>query len=249
MRILADMAKIHLLSRTTHRILIRFSGNSWLITRGSVRTSFLLVCLCMEAPKILIEYNRFLDPIFIASIQSQQRWKDWKPAPLEEVLEKVELYKKEWEKYGPKIISTLYDITELNFNREAIDVYIVSGNLRQFSNPIVIKSGFSPSEFVDTLAHELIHRLFTLNSIKKSLLISEKYLNESNLVKNHVLLHALLKYIYLDVFNEPERLSRNVLRSEAHSTNDYARAWEIVEAEGYMNIINEFVYKLRTPER
>ncbi|MHB0978277.1 MAG: hypothetical protein ACYC1K_02655 [Minisyncoccota bacterium] len=197
-------------------------------------------------PKILIEYNRFLDPIFVASIQSQQRWKDWKPAPLEEVLEKVEAYKKEWAEYGPKIMNALYDVTGLNFNREVIEVYIVSGNLRQFSNPIVIKSGFSSSEFVDVLTHELIHRLFTLNSLKKRLIISEKYLNESDLVRNHILLHALLKYIYLDILNEPERLSKNVSRSKAHSTSDYIRTWEIVEIEGYMNIINEFVHKLKT---
>ncbi len=122
-------------------------------------------------PKILIEYNRFLDPIFIAFIQSQPQWKDWKPAPLEEVLEKVEEYKNEWEKYGPKILNALCEVTSLSFNREVIDVYIVSGNPRQFSNPVVIKSGFSPSEFVDVLTHELIHRLFVLNNLKKKVII------------------------------------------------------------------------------
>lgn len=199
-----------------------------------------------KLPKILINYNRFLDPIFIAFIQSQPQWKDWQPASLEEVQERVVTYNNEWSKYEHKILNALCDITGLNFNRDVIDVYIVSGNPRQFSNPLVIKSGFLPSEFVDVLTHELIHRLFTLSGVSKKVTCSEKYLNESDLVKNHILLHALLKYLYLDILNEPERLKNNISRSKAHSTNDYARAWEIVETDGHMNIINESAIKIKT---
>lgn len=121
-----------------------------------------------KIPKIIIEYNRFLDPVFINYVQSNPEWKNYPIPEKKNVLERVENYKKEWEKYEQEILQGLYDITNLEFNRDAIDVYIVSVNPRQFSNPIIIKSGFSPDEFVDTLTHELIHRLLVLNKIKKN---------------------------------------------------------------------------------
>jgi hypothetical protein len=154
-------------------------------------------------------------------------------------------YKSEWDKHGSAILSGLCDITQLEFHRDVIDVYIVSGNPRQFSNPIVMKCGFSPLEFVNELTHELIHRLFVLNRLKKSMIELGGYMSESDLVKDHILLHALLKYVYLDILNDESRLKINIDGSALHSTNEYSRAWEIVEVEGYMNIINEFKTKLK----
>jgi hypothetical protein len=192
-------------------------------------------------PEILIEYNRFLDPVFIAYIKSQSRFKDWEVPSIEEVLARIQNYKNEWDKEGNLILESLCQVTNLNFNRNAIDVYIVSGNPRTFSNPIVIKSGFDPSEFVDTLTHELIHRLFTLSKVKKDKMFSSKYENETDIVKNHILLHAILKYIYLDILKDTGRLDKNIGRSKRHSTNEYSRAWEIVEIEGYKELINNFI--------
>jgi hypothetical protein len=197
--------------------------------------------------KIIIEYSKFLDPIFIGYIKSQEQWKDWNPPAFEEVLRNIELYKEEWSKKGGEILDALCKITTLTFRRDVIDVYIVSGNPRQFSNPIVIKGSFLPDEFVDVLTHELIHRLFVLNSLPKKIIINEKCSTETDSVKNHILLHALLKYIYLDILSEPNRLTSNIERSKKHSTKDYVRAWEIVEKEGYKNLINEFVCKLKSP--
>ncbi|MBU4224021.1 hypothetical protein KJ934_02270 [Patescibacteria group bacterium] len=194
----------------------------------------------VKIPKIIIEYNRFLDPIFINYVKSNPEWENYPIPEKENVLERVENYKKEWTKYEQRILLGLCDITGLEFNRDVIDVYIVSVNPRQFSNPIIIKSGFSPDEFVDTLTHELIHRLLVLNKIKKEIIVDNKYFTESEIIKNHIIVHALLKYIYLDILKDNSRLEKNILRSKNHGTNEYTRAWEIVEQEGYKNLIKGF---------
>ena len=194
----------------------------------------------LKIPKIIIEYNRFLDPIFINYVQSSPRWKNWPIPSKETVLKKIRDYKKEWIKYEKKILYSLYSITGLNFNRDTIEVYIVSVNPRQFSNPIIIKSGFSPDEFVDVLTHELIHRLLVINKIKKKTIIDNKYSNEPEIVKSHTIVHALLKYIYLDILKDKKRLEKNILRSKNHVTNEYMRAWEIVKKENYIKLIKKF---------
>ncbi len=197
----------------------------------------------MKIPTIIIEYNRFLDPIFINYVKSNSQWKNYPIPEKEEILERVENYKKEWSEHGLNILQGLIDVAGLEFHRDVIDVYIVSINPRQFSNPIIIKSGFSPDEFIDVLTHELIHRLLVLNRIKKGSLIGDKYSDETDIVKNHIIVHALLKYIYLDILKDSSRLEKNILRSKNHGTSEYFRAWEIVENDGYKNLIEEFKNK------
>ncbi|MBI2099996.1 MAG: hypothetical protein HYT48_01500 [Candidatus Vogelbacteria bacterium] len=198
-------------------------------------------------PKIVIEYNRFLDPIFTFYCQNAPEWKargwnDWKPPTLEVIKERIKCYKEEWKKNEDKIIMSMCEVLGLFFHRNVIDVHIVSGNPRQFSWPIVIKSGFSPAEFVDTLAHELIHVLMTDNhdKIKWPREILEHFTHETKLTTNHIVVHATLKYIFLDVLNDEAKLKANLERSKKHSAPDYARAWEIVEEVGYKEVLERF---------
>lgn len=196
-------------------------------------------------PKIRIKYNRFLDPIFTFYCKNnpelkERGWNDWIPPEKEKVLERVKNYKEEWAKYENVILSRMCEILGLDFKRNIIDVHIVSGNSRQFSNPIIIKSGFSPDEFVDVLTHELIHVLFQDNiDIFPTKILDEMFLNESKTTKNHIITHAVLKFIYLDILRDFSRLERNILNSKKHSSSDYARAWEIVEEKGYLELIED----------
>lgn len=194
-------------------------------------------------PKIRIKYNRFLDPIFTFYCKNnpelkERGWNDWIPPEKEEVFKRVKNYKAEWAKYENNILSKMCEISGLNFKRNIIDVHIVSGNSRPFSNPIVIKSGFSPDEFVDVLTHELLHTFFQDNiDIFPTKILDEMFPNESRTTKNHIITHAVLKYIYLDILRDPSRLERNILNSKKHSSSDYARAWDIVEDRGYRELI------------
>lgn len=196
-------------------------------------------------PKIRIKYNRFLDPIFKAYIKSIPRWKDWVEPTEAEVKERVKKYKEEWVKYEHIIIPQICAILNLDFKRNIIDAHIVSGNPRQFSDPIVIKSSFSPDEFVDVLIHELLHVLFQDNiDIFPVSILEDIFPGESKTTKNHIITYATLKFLYLDVLRDNSRLERNILNSKKHSTSDYIRAWNIVDNKGYMEIITDFKKKI-----
>lgn len=203
-----------------------------------------------EQPQIIIIYNRFLDPIFTFYCKNnlelkESGWNDWIPPTKKKVLERVNNYKIAWKRYEKKILNGLCNATGLNFRINVIYAHIVSGNPRQFSNPIVIKSSFEPDEFIDTLTHELIHILFSQNAdILKKDRLKEMFPNESDLTRSHVITHAILKYIYLDILKDEKRLKRNLIKSKLANTNDYTHAWEIVKEKNYLKLIEEHKSKI-----
>ncbi|MEK7662470.1 MAG: hypothetical protein AAB355_03200 [Patescibacteria group bacterium] len=202
-----------------------------------------------DTPKIIIKYNRFLDPIFIFFCKNnpelkKRGWNDWVPPEKEKILERIKNYKTEWVKYESEILRGMCSVLDINFKRNIIDVHIVSGNPRDFSDPLIIKSGYPPQEFVDILSHELIHILFQDNIEKIPVrILSEMFPQESILVRNHVITHAVLKYIYLEILKDESRLNKNIKRSSDANMQDYTRAWEIVEKRGYRELIDEFKNK------
>lgn len=202
-----------------------------------------------KLPKIIIKYGKLLDPIFIFYCKNNpdlksRGWNEWTPPSQDSVLKRINEYKQEWVKSGDKRLSGICDIMGFKFRRNVIDVYIISGISRQLSDPIVIKSGFTPDEFVDTLTHELIHKLFEDNVKKFPIaILKEMFPNETETTRNHVITYSVLKYIYLDVLKDQSRLERNKEKSRKHSTNDYIRAWEIIEKEGYLNLIDSIKRK------
>lgn len=204
-------------------------------------------------PKINIAYNRFLDPIFTEWIQSKPKWKEWVPPTREVVLERIEAYKQEWKKYEKQILAGMCGVLKLFFVQNIVDVHIVGGNPRAFSNPIVMKSGYAPKEFVNVLAHELIHRLLSnhAETIDMKVLVG-MFLQEDTLTRGHILVHAVLKYLYLQVLKQPERLERDLERSHnaaSKGVSAYQRAWEIVNAMDYMVFVCDFLKKQKPPHR
>jgi hypothetical protein len=192
----------------------------------------------MNHPIINIEYNRFLDPIFLGWIRSQEQYKNWIAPSKDEVLKNAEGYKRAWKIYGSRILSGLTEITGLMFKRNHIDVHVVTGNPRAFSFPIIVKSRYEPIEFVQVLAHELIHCLFKDNNIHSDQ--KDPYPNNP-----HILVHAVLKYIYLDCLNEPDMLRMNKERSLIGDGNDeYKTAWDFVEKVDYRFILRAFKKKV-----
>lgn len=199
----------------------------------------------MNLPKIRIKYNRFLDPIFKAYIKSNPKWKDWVEPTEAEVKERVKRYKEEWAKYEKKILEGICGLLDMNFSQNIIDIHIVSGNDRQFSNPVVIKSGFEPDEFIRCLTHELIHRLFSDNEQKIDGwdFLTTNFPNENKLTQNHILTHAILKFVYLDILENKEMFNKNTEVSSKASFSEYKRAWDIVEEKGYKELIKNFKEK------
>lgn len=198
-------------------------------------------------PKIWIRYNSLIDPIFTfytknAPETKYRGWHEWNPLPKEEIIRRVRAYKAEWKKYEDKILWAISKSLGLPWRRSYIEVHIVSGLSRAISHPLIIKGGYTPDEFVDILTHELIHEILYYNEILEEEIpeFAERYEKETILTKRHITLSAVLKYIYLDVLKQPDRLERNLENAAKHASGDYSRAWEIVDKEGYKTTIKRF---------
>lgn len=160
----------------------------------------------------------------------------------------AENYRQEWTKYEKQIVSALVKIMDMEFYRDVIDVPCAPW-FRPVSDPLTMNFYYFPDQFVDILMHELCHVLLTdstIYSIKSSAelklslgarwqrLFGEEY---DFTAAVHIPVHALSKYIYLDVLEAPERLERDI----EHVKGDppYAAAWEYVQTHDYNQIIEQ----------
>lgn len=192
-------------------------------------------------PKVIIGYSRFLNPIFAEWAKVATGNPQWKPMEHAVLVEKIFSYIALWEPYEKKIMSGLMKALELNFLENFISVYIISGQKGGFSDPIVISPGVPDERFVDLLAHELVHRLLTFNAERIEVgAIFQKMFPDINhkLTLNHIVVHAVLQYLYLDILNEPDRLERDV--SFHQGKPGYEDAWKIVQEKGYKQILDGF---------
>lgn len=189
-------------------------------------------------PKIRIKFGWHLDPIFQALTKLSQKIKDKSYPGEEEIEKKVESYKAAWISYEEKILKGISDILELEFFQDIIDVYIV-GRAQSFSDPMIVASTFEPDEFIDVLTHELLHRLLTDNTKKLNVvkIWSEMFPRKERLTRNHIILYAVHKYLYLEVLKEEQRFKQDIERTK---NPEYKDAWNIVEEEGYEKIIDQF---------
>jgi hypothetical protein len=192
----------------------------------------------MKLPEINIYYSRFLSPIFEVYVRETE--KDWKIPADEIVKERIENQRQAWKKEEQKILEGLSEVIGLSFYQNVIDVYIVAVRRGAFSNPIVIGSQIQGESFVDVLTHELIHRLLTHcgRKIDWEKFDKETYPNISEKkTLTHILIHAIHKHIYLNVLQSPSRLEKDIKMCQGWP--NYQEAWEIVERDGYQNIIEK----------
>jgi len=191
-------------------------------------------------PKINIEYNRFLDPIFQSWVRNERAYKGIIPSR-KYVLKRTLRYKKLWQKDGEAILKALIKVSGLRFSRNQIEVHVVSVNPRSFSSPIVMKSRYDDVDFINTITHELIHCLFSDNFDRVNAYLPwDQNIKKRDTANDHVFLHAILKYIYLDVLKSPKHLKKNLAISKKPSNEGYIQAWNIVTSGSYMEIIEEF---------
>jgi hypothetical protein len=196
----------------------------------------------MKQPKIRIKNAWLLREN--ASQHLHKLWADGTPPTDDEWLEKrVDSYQKEWQKYEAKILDAMTELTGLSFSQNIIDVYIAPW-FNAFSDPLVIGVMREPDQFIDTLTHELIHRLLTDNTLvdmDTDLFSRWQKLfgkNHSFGTLIHIPVHAIHKAIYLDYLKEPKRLKRDIKENIDNTAEDYIKAWNYVEAHGYVDIIN-----------
>lgn len=198
-------------------------------------------------PKIKIIHGKLIDPIFIFYCQNSPELKDlgwnaWTPPSPEEIKLYIQKYRDAWRPYEREILSAITKKLNLRFREPFIKAYIVSGNPRQMSAPLIIKSGYNQEDFVATLTHELIHILLEENADKIIANYTQKFTaNEfTKSTRNHILLFATLSFLYTEILLKPDYIEKLKLNSKKHSTDDYTKAWEIVEGSGYIKILNIF---------
>lgn len=161
-------------------------------------------------------------------------WMEWK----------VGEYKKAWQPYEQKILLGMAEALGLLFRQNIIDVNIAPW-FNAFSDPMVIGVMQEPDVFIDTLTHELIHRLLTDNTtIPHETMLLEPWQklfgkNHSFSTVVHIPVHAVHKAIYLDVLKEPKRLERDIANNKKYEAKDYVAAWDYVEKHDYKDIIKE----------
>lgn len=198
----------------------------------------------MNVPKIIFRYSWIYDEIWKEGKKKYRKKIQEYPSP-KQILNYIEKVEKLWRSDEKKILSELSKITRLKWKSDYIYCYIV-GRCRPFSDPLTIPVYKKLDYFIDVLIHELIHQLFiqdgNLEKAKKAWnYIDRKYKKESRKTKNHILLHAIHSHIYLKFFNE-KRLKRDI--GTISFLPDYKKSWEIVQKEGYENIIQEFVKRI-----
>lgn len=148
-----------------------------------------------------------------------------------------------WKPYERRIMGGMCDAIELEFRQNIIDVYIAPW-FKAFSDPLVIGVTRSPDEFVDTLTHELLHRLLTDNTkVDYDIFMLPEWrklfgesLRSGTVV--HIPVHAIHKYIYLEILDEPGRLERDINRPRKSGDSVYVESWAFVEKHGYKSIIS-----------
>jgi len=164
-----------------------------------------------------------------------------------EIISYIRELDKLWRKDEKKVFEEIAKILKLRWEEKVIPCYIVAEAEFSFSDPLTILKHKRQDLFIDILVHELIHRILSslgnFHRCRKAWeYIDEKYKNRSKKTKTHIIVHAVHSHIYLKLFDE-KRLRRNIKHDRKF--RDYKEAWEIVQKEGYQNVISEFVKRIK----
>jgi len=195
-------------------------------------------------PKIIFDYSWIYDEIWKEVwILKKEKIKEYPST--KKILNYIKKVEKLWKKEEKKILQELSKITHLEWKSKIINCYVV-GKRRPFSSPLTMPIYEKhPDYFIDVLIHELIHNLFFPNYKKMEKAwkyIERKYKTKSKITKIHIPLHAVHSHIYLKFYSE-KRLKRDI--EHISRFPEYKKSWDIVQKEGYKNIINEFVKRIK----
>lgn len=177
-----------------------------------------------------------------ASVVMNEKYGDGTPLrTYDEYVEVVEQYRKWWQPHNDKILHGLCDILDLEFSQNIIDVNVAPW-FTPISDPMVIGPGFkSEIALVNTITHELIHRLLTDNT---SLHYEHDFFTDwKNLFGDdhdwntliHIPVHAVMKRLYLDVIDRPDLLEFDI--EDTKDNPPYAAAWSYVNGNEYAKIV------------
>lgn len=148
---------------------------------------------------------------------------------------------KAWQLYEKKILQGMCEALDLEFKQNLIEVHILPFE-GSFSWPLTIGYHYyGKDRAIDVITHELIHRLLVDNTKlpydydtwpKWRKIIGDEP-NAPTFI--HIIVHLVMKYVFLDVLHEPERLARDI--ADCQQYENYRLAWEYVESHDYKKLL------------
>ena len=195
-----------------------------------------------ELPKLFFSYSSIYDSVVCQQTKLDSEW-------VNEAKIKSESFSKLWSRKGPALFKVLFDHTGLGFSRKEMTATLsVCPKKPSYSDPLVLNVArflssymssampYGEDDFVDLVFHEVLHT-WVFENLKFSPL-RRKYSNELPQVRAHMHLMAIQKFVYLKL-QRPD-LVELLDRQNKRMGRAYARAWEIVQVEGYEAFLREF---------
>ncbi len=200
----------------------------------NIRTSLDIqtICVKLKLMKIIFKHAKSLEHFLTFYVHNapniHESWKTWEVPDKEHLERRITVYKELWATYESKVINGIEEALGLKFERD-IDVYLVAGINRNFSDPLVLSLHKAPQIGMVSLCHELTHRIFSGTSFSFDKILLNK--TDNSVVNNHILVYAVIRRIFKD---EPEMIK---IASEVNDP-DYKKAFEL--SENYEEILKYF---------
>lgn len=196
--------------------------------------------MVQNIPLVRISYGFLLADVTAEVLHARYSHGE-KVGTYDELVSIAKQYEKWWRPYNDEILKGLCKILNLEFRQNIIDIY-VSPWFTPISDPMVVGPAFSSQDsLVNTITHEMIHRLITDNTSTDHdhdfvadwrKLFGENH-NWNTLV--HIPVHAVMKKLYLDIINRPDLLELDI--KDVRNNKPYADAWAYVNKHDYNEII------------
>jgi len=150
---------------------------------------------------INIRYAKLLDPYI------KTNYPDYDFPTEDQLNDKIKSFNNIYNEKGREMVFEMQKFMGYSFKRNIIDCLIVSAISRDMSSPLIIRSRYTPEEFLESLMHELVHILLQDN---KDIV---PVLDEPNsTIRNHIPVYKVLRHLGYD--NKPD-------------SGDYLKAWEL----------------------
>jgi hypothetical protein len=193
-------------------------------------------------PQIFFTYSWLYDGVVCAQNPVDSKW-------IDELESKMDHFDNVWKEKGSVFFKVIFDQTGRGFSRKELTATMsVCPKKPSYSNPLTLnmnifldsymaptRTGFVDNRFADLVFHELLHT-FVVENLDDSPMIT-KYKEEIPVVRNHLHVMALQKFVYTKLGRDD--LLTMLDRSYNFIGGAYARAWEIVQTEGYEVFLKE----------
>ena len=150
-------------------------------------------------------------------------------------------YETWWRPYNDQILNGICDLLKLSFRQNIIDVNVAPW-FSPISDPMVIGPAFENQDgIINTLAHEMLHRLITDNTIYPyDFDFSTEWGGMFGNTLIHIPVHAVMEALYRDVLDRPDLVDLD--KKQTSSYEAYKNAWKYVEKVGYKEILKQLAH-------